>query len=485
MKKNIIFENTTNSSDYDKGYQAAIDAWRAGEGNDMSDSNSNSSNGGQQNGLTKPPINPTKPIKSAQQQTSIPNGQGQQGQQGQNGNQQGGNQQGQGQQGGNQQGQGQQGQQGGGQQGQGQGSSQQGQGQQGQGQGQQGQNGNQQGQGQGQPCQDGLDDPNATVDGSKIDVPGANTKRFGGHDVLSHEEAQKIAQRAGQPYGEDDKKANPIRKAKDFIKEHRGELEAVGQGSNSHTPGSGSSLADRLKQIDDLFKPIIDWKKQLKSFFNAVSRKGKEYKFLKNRIASKNPVVRTSRYVKYDERKFDIEDGIAQVFFLIDNSGSMYSTTSGSDADIFNIIWSEIIGLLKATSVKSCAATYFSDGPMNTNNIRMWNEHTNIRQIIRMLRQSKDLTGGTNIVGSCEQVYNLKKPYFSKSSPSTLLIVITDGGDDLKSAANIPFAIRKNMIWLMLEKDMDFLKSQMEVLIKCGFKEKNIILVDTNNLDLN
>jgi hypothetical protein len=36
MKKNSIFENTNNISDYDKGYQAAIDAWRAGEGNDMS-----------------------------------------------------------------------------------------------------------------------------------------------------------------------------------------------------------------------------------------------------------------------------------------------------------------------------------------------------------------------------------------------------------------------------------------------------------------
>jgi len=38
------------------------------------------------------------------------------------------------------------------------------------------------------------------------------------------------------------------------------------------------------------------------------------------------------------------------------------------------------------------------------------------------------------------------------------------------------------MIWLMLEKDMNFLKSQMEVLIKCGFQEKNIILVDTTKL---
>ena len=444
MKKNSIFENTNNISDYDKGYQAAIDAWRAGEGNDMSNNQSANSNQ-QQGGLTKPPINPNKPIKSAQQQ-------GQQGQQGQ------------GQQG---QGQGQ------GQQGQGQGQGQQGQGQ---GQGQQGQQGQgQQGQGQG----DGLNDPNATVDGSKIKTPGVSTKRFGGHDVLSHEEAQKIAERAGQPYGEDDKKANPIRKAGDFIKEHRKELDSVGSNSSDHTPGSGYSLADRLKEIDQLFKPIINWKKQLKSFFYGVARKGKEYKFLKNRIASKNPVVRTSRYAKYDERKFDIVDGIAQVFFLIDNSGSMYSAASG---DVFQLIWSEIIGLLKATNVKSSAATYFSDGPINTNNIRMWNENTNTKQILKMLMQSKDLTGGTNIVGSCEEVYNLQKPYFSKSDPRTLLIVVTDGGDNLKSAANIPFKVRKNMIWLMFEQDMNFLKSQMEVLIKCGFQEKNIILVDTTKL---
>ena len=157
----------------------------------------------------------------------------------------------------------------------------------------------------------------------------------------------------------------------------------------------------------------------------------------------------------------------------------MYSAASG---DVFQLIWSEIIGLLKATNVKSSAATYFSDGPINTNNIRMWNENTNTKQILKMLMQSKDLTGGTNIVGSCEEVYNLQKPYFSKSDPRTLLIVVTDGGDNLKSAANIPFKVRKNMIWLMLEKDMNFLKSQMEVLIKCGFQEKNIILVDTTKL---
>ena len=458
----------SSNSEFDKGYQAAIDAWRNGQGNDMSN-NSNNSNGANSD-LEKPPINPNLPIKQSNNS-----------QQGQQGNQQG---QGQGQQ---SQGQGsQQGQNGQGPEGEqstqsGQGQVSQGQGQQGQGQqgNQQGQNGQgtQQGQGQG----DGKDDPNSTIDGSNIKTPKVTTKVFGGHDVLSHEEAQRIAERAGQPYGADDKKANPIKKCRDFVNDNRAELDAVG--SQNHEAGSGSSLGDRLREIDKMFKPIINWKQKLRAFFNSVSRKGKEYKFLKTRIATTNPVIRPSRYAKYDEHKFDIEDGIAQVFFLIDNSGSMYSL-EGTKADIFDVIWSEIIGLLKVTSVKHSAATYFSDGPMDPNNVRMWNEKTTTNQILRMLKQSKDLTGGTNIVGSCEQVYNLKKPYFSKVNPSTLLIVVTDGGDNLQSAANIPFSIRKNMIWLMLESDMSFLEKQMEVLIKCGFKEKNIILVNTKNLDL-
>nr|DAU61616.1 MAG TPA: hypothetical protein [Bacteriophage sp.] len=458
----------SSNSEFDKGYQAAIDAWRNGQGNDMSN-NSNNSNGANSD-LEKPPINPNLPIKQSNNS-----------QQGQQGNQQG---QGQGQQ---SQGQGsQQGQNGQGPEGEqstqsGQGQDSQGQGQQGQGQqgNQQGQNGQgtQQGQGQG----DGKDDPNSTIDGSNIKTPKVTTKVFGGHDVLSHEEAQRIAERAGQPYGADDKKANPIKKCRDFVNDNRAELDAVG--SQNHEAGSGSSLGDRLREIDKMFKPIINWKQKLRAFFNSVSRKGKEYKFLKTRIATTNPVIRPSRYAKYDEHKFDIEDGIAQVFFLIDNSGSMYSL-EGTKADIFDVIWSEIIGLLKVTSVKHSAATYFSDGPMDPNNVRMWNEKTTTNQILRMLKQSKDLTGGTNIVGSCEQVYNLKKPYFSKVNPSTLLIVVTDGGDNLQSAANIPFSIRKNMIWLMLESDMSFLEKQMEVLIKCGFKEKNIILVNTKNLDL-
>lgn len=468
MKFRKILESS--NSEFDKGYQAAIDAWRNGQGNDMSN-NSNNSNGANSD-LEKPPINPNLPIKQSNNS-----------QQGQQGNQQG---QGQGQQSqgqGSQQGQGQngQGQQGeqSTQSGQDQGSQDQGQGGQGQQGNQQGQNGqgNQQGQGQG----DGKDDPNSTIDGSNIKTPKVTTKVFGGHDVLSHEEAQRIAERAGQPYGADDKKANPIKKCRDFVNDNRAELDAVG--SQSHEAGSGSSLGDRLREIDKMFKPIINWKQKLRAFFNSVSRKGKEYKFLKTRIATTNPVIRPSRYAKYDEHKFDIEDGIAQVFFLIDNSGSMYSL-EGTKADIFDVIWSEIIGLLKVTSVKHSAATYFSDGPMDPNNVRMWNEKTTTNQILRMLKQSKDLTGGTNIVGSCEQVYNLKKPYFSKVNPSTLLIVVTDGGDNLQSATNIPFSIRKNMIWLMLESDMSFLEKQMEVLIKCGFKEKNIILVNTKNLDL-
>lgn len=465
----------SSNSEFDKGYQAAIDAWRNGQGNDMSN-NSNNSNGANSD-LEKPPINPNLPIKQSNNS-----------QHGQQGNQQG---QGQGQQSqgqGSQQGQGQNGQ---GQQGEqstqsGQDQGSQGQGQEGQGQqgNQQGQNGqgNQQGQGQnGQGQGDGKDDPNSTIDGSNIKTPKVTTKVFGGHDVLSHEEAQRIAERAGQPYGADDKKTNPIKKCRDFVNDNRAELDAVG--SQSHEAGSGSSLGDRLREIDKMFKPIINWKQKLRAFFNSVSRKGKEYKFLKTRIATTNPVIRPSRYAKYDEHKFDIEDGIAQVFFLIDNSGSMYSL-EGTKADIFDVIWSEIIGLLKVTSVKHSAATYFSDGPMDPNNVRMWNEKTTTNQILRMLKQSKDLTGGTNIVGSCEQVYNLKKPYFSKVNPSTLLIVVTDGGDNLQSAVNIPFSIRKNMIWLMLESDMSFLEKQMEVLIKCGFKEKNIILVNTKNLDL-
>lgn len=458
----------SSNSEFDKGYQAAIDAWRNGQGNDMSN-NSNNSNGANSD-LEKPPINPNLPIKQSNNS-----------QQGQQGNQQG---QGQGQQ---SQGQGsQQGQNGQGPEGEqstqsGQGQDSQGQGQQGNQQGQNGQ-GTQQGQGQqGQGQGDGKDDPNSTIDGSNIKTPKVTTKVFGGHDVLSHEEAQRIAERAGQPYGADDKKANPIKKCRDFVNDNRAELDAVG--IQNHKAGSGSSLGDRLREIDKMFKPIINWKQKLRAFFNSVSRKGKEYKFLKTRIATTNPVIRPSRYAKYDEHKFDIEDGIAQVFFLIDNSGSMYSL-EGTKADIFDVIWSEIIGLLKVTSVKHSAATYFSDGPMDPNNVRMWNEKTTTNQILRMLKQSKDLTGGTNIVGSCEQVYNLKKPYFSKVNPSTLLIVVTDGGDNLQSAANIPFSIRKNMIWLMLESDMSFLEKQMEVLIKCGFKEKNIILVNTKNLDL-
>ena len=87
-------------------------------------------------------------------------------------------------------------------------------------------------------------------------------------------------------------------------------------------------------------------------------------------------------------------------------------------------------------------------------------------------------------MGSCEAVYELGRPYYSRTEPATLLICMTDGIDDLKPAANIPFKVRKNMIWLIVNDDKNHLDNIMQTLIKCGFRERNIILVDTSKLDV-
>ena len=306
------------------------------------------------------------------------------------------------------------------------------------------------------------------------------TDHFGGDDIISQEEMQRIAEEAGQPYDTDDLAADPIEKAKDFFEKQKEQLRNLGGGGKQ--AGSGNGLADLVDKIDDLFKSEIDWRSKLKKFFNGVVESEVKHTYQKRRMGSHNPLVHNSRYIKYNEETDLINDGIAQVFYLIDDSGSMFTgkrTSSGEDY-VFTKIFSEIIALEKKTKIHDSMLTYFSTTIVK-NKIRHWTDKDNSHKILKLIQRNNDISGGTDIVGCMGAVIKLGKPYYRKEEPQTLMIVITDGYDDIESAAKFEMKYKRKVIWLLINDSAEHRKQQKARLKAGGYEEARILEIDTNN----
>jgi hypothetical protein len=63
--------------------------------------------------------------------------------------------------------------------------------------------------------------------------------------------------------------------------------------------------------IDSLFKSTVNWKNQLQAFLNGLAKTGRDYEFQRRRIGTDNPVLRPSRYIKYNEITFDEKTAVA------------------------------------------------------------------------------------------------------------------------------------------------------------------------------
>lgn len=367
------------------------------------------------------------------------------------------------------------------QDGQGGGGGQQGQDQQGDGQEQDGQGGGGQGDGQDQQNQQGQGQGQGQTYNPDDFEGGAETygtNHFGGNDIISQEEMKQIAQEAGQQYDTDDLAADPIEKAKDFFDKMKNQMSQMG----GKKAGSGNSLADLVDKITDLFKSEIDWRSKLKKFFNGVVESEIKHTYQKRRIGSPNALVHKSRYIKYNEETDLINDGIAQVFYLIDDSGSMYTgkkTASGEDY-VFTKIFSEIIELEKKTKIHDSMLTYFSTTIVKER-IRHWSGKDNKHKILKLIQRNNDISGGTDIVGCMGAVIKLGKPYYRKEEPQTLMIVITDGYDDVASAAKFEMKYKRKVIWLLINDNAEDRKQCRERLKAGGYSDDRILEIDTNS----
>ena len=319
-----------------------------------------------------------------------------------------------------------------------------------------------------------------TISGEGMEADSYDDDGFEPDDMISKEEAQKMAEAAGQPYDADDMGEDAEQKARNFVKNNRDALNKIGK--KSHGAGSGKCMSDVLDHIDSLFKSTVNWKNQLQAFLNGLAKTGRDYEFQRRRIGTDNPVLRPSRYIKYNEITFDEKTAVAQVFYLIDNSGSMYGQSRDGGETVFMQIFSDILHMQKRAKIQKSALTYFSYGEIDKRKIRMWDHKTPESRIKTLIGRNKDDSGGTDICGSINQIYNMGKPYYSKNDPKTLMIVMTDGEDNLSIVKDLPSVIRQNIIFLILNSENKYLQSAQDQLVEAGIKRSRVLLVDTNDI---
>ena len=327
--------------------------------------------------------------------------------------------------------------------------------------------------------EDDSNDVDKTISGEGMEADSYDDG-FEPDDMISNEEAKKMAERAGQPYDADDMTEDPEQKARNFVNNNRDALNKIGK--KSHGKGTGKCMSDVLDHIDSLFKSTVNWKNQLQAFLNGLAKTGRDYEFQRRRIGTDNPVLRPSRYIKYNEITFDEKTAVAQVFYLIDNSGSMYGQSRDGGETVFMQIFSDILHMQKRAKIQKSALTYFSYGEIDKRKIRMWDHKTPESRIKTLIGRNKDDSGGTDICGSINQIYNMGKPYYSKNDPKTLMIVMTDGEDNLTIVKDLPSVIRQNIIFLILNSENKYLQSAQDQLVEAGIKRSRVLLVDTNDI---
>lgn len=305
------------------------------------------------------------------------------------------------------------------------------------------------------------------------EIPTVTTSsKFGGSDMVTKEDLAKIAEQEGQPYTAAELTADRNKINDDYIKENKEALKQV-----------SSELATKIENIKDKLKdvPIItNWKAKLKKFLKNQS-KGEVEQIRSKRVMSQT--WRQDRYMPYKDREKDQEYGAADVFYLIDNSGSMWG--AGFGEGIFLQIFAEILGIEKACNIQRSALTYFSgDRTLPKDKIRLWDYKTKKNEILKKIPQNdRDQSGGTDIGGNIVAVTKLKKPYYYNTGQKhTLLIVFTDGEDDgqYNQIKNIPARIKKDLLFCLINTKSSILNIMSNLIKRSQVNSSNIICICTD-----
>ena len=300
--------------------------------------------------------------------------------------------------------------------------------------------------------------------GQKITTETSST--YGGADMLSREEMADLAKQAGDPYSADELAANVDEINRKYNSEHREQL--------SNIPELGSKLTNLEDKLKGL-QPLANWRDKLKKHFRDAMKGDTEMTRSKRTLSQK---WRADRANPYKEK--DIMQNLgANIFYLMDNSGSMYYY--GGD-NIFYQIFKDIITIEKQCKVLTSARAYFADRQLTEKDVEMWDIKTPTSKILELLGD-RGSSGGTDIPGNVVAVTKLKKPYYYNTGDRhTTLLVFTDGDNnsikDWALLKNIPHKILKDVVFVLINTKNNILRYMTEIM-KYGVPLKNILGINT------
>lgn len=306
---------------------------------------------------------------------------------------------------------------------------------------------------------------------------------FDGNDFVANDEemrekCREMAERAGQPLDADDY-ISPQEYATRKYQEAKSALQKWKQ----NTPGSAGNPPGYLTEVmDRLFATEIDWRDLVQEFMTDKSPEDIIDVWSKRRMGlpDTHPFHR-GRYLHPYEDFEERRSGIAQVFFLVDASGSM-GVTAGDGRNIFEHIMSELIQIELQVKIKRSAYATFNAGHIYRDDIFTWT-YQDAMDEESLMEEFKlpSAGGGTSAIEGIKSIQEYEDVY-STNDPWTLLIVVTDGGDyyeGLKDICKDPEQV-EHMLWIITAEGEDYFKGRIKALGEQGVPSDHIVCVDIN-----
>ena len=266
---------------------------------------------------------------------------------------------------------------------------------------------------------------------------------------------------------------------------------------------NGQTLADIVFNNRNKVKFPRDWKKVLKQLIT----KAYDEKRTPNDVMQMSRMAnqQINRYVKDDIRmqKDKSKNAYADVFFLIDNSGSMISlntrnTATGQMMSFQEVICDLCFDMISRTKMKNGYVQYFDNdiigspkkGVYDNVNVsqapRAWTCEKNDKnrkkryEIFAPHGRDERNNGGTNVTNAIHSVHKLGRPYFEKNK--TILITITDiETSEINSIASLDPKCKKKLIFILInDKHME--DGITQKMIEMGIPKNQICFIPNDEL---
>ena len=322
-------------------------------------------------------------------------------------------------------------------------------------------------------------DPNGEV---QHDKPFDTEINWGGNDFYGDSEEarqrfREIAERAGQPLDADD-----YQSPQEYAgKKYREAMDALSKWKPHGNPGSFGNRPEFLKDVfARLFDSTFDWKTIVANFMTVDHPVDKEDIWAKRRMGvDKSHPFYIGRYQHPYEEDIDKPVGLAQVFFLVDASGSM-GVLAGDGISIFDHIMSDLIQIEMEAKVQRSAYAPFNHGPVLREDVTVWTDEDAMDE--ESLLEQFELptaSGGTSALEAIKSIQSFDDVY-NMGNPQTLLIVVTDGEDyynGLNEICEDPNQV-DNMLWIITNDNENEFNKASKALQEQGVPDDHILFIN-------